>query len=105
MPTHCFQPCSLVPAMTTLTVQLLESDLTQPELQSKLGAVVGNFKREGLITKGSVKAVFPGNQDRRRRSTFIVNLVGGAEEVASRLNDLPEVERAYIAPARRTFGR
>lgn len=91
--------------MTTLTVQLLESDLTQPELQSKLGAVVGNFKQEGLITKCSVEAVFPGHQDRRRRSTFVIKLAGGAEEVASRLNDLPEVERAYIAPARRSLGR
>jgi hypothetical protein len=91
--------------MTTLTVQLSESNLTQPELQSKLGAVVGELKREGLITKGSVEAVFPGHQDSRRRSTFVVELIGGAEEVASRLNDLPEVERAYIAPARRVLGR
>lgn len=91
--------------MTTLTVQLFESDLPQPELEFKLGVIVGELRRQGVTKSATVEAVFPGHQDPRRRSTFMVQVRGGENEVVSCLNKSPEVERAYVAPTRGALSR
>jgi len=85
--------------VSSVTVQLRASALSQDALWRKLRELVSPLRKEGLTT--DVKPVFPGEQDPRLRSAFVVTVSTQGERVAAMLNQQPDVERAYVAPLRR----
>lgn len=85
--------------MSSVTVQLRPSDLSQDALSQTLRELLSVFEKEGLVA--DVQPVFPGEQDPRLRSAFVVTVSTQGARVAALLNQRPEVERAFIAPPRR----
>lgn len=85
--------------MSSVTVQLRASGLSQDALWRKLRELLRNLSNDGVAT--DVQPVFPGEQDPRKRSAFVVTVSNQGERVAAMLNQQPDVERAYVAPSRR----
>lgn len=86
--------------MTPLTIKLLESVLSQSELQANLESVLQDLKNTEIIIQGIVEAVFPGDVDSSHKLLFVIYVEGDAAKAATHLSNLPEVKHAYVTPSR-----
>jgi hypothetical protein len=87
--------------MTTVTVRLKDDGGTQSELRDRLGRLVCNLVQQGYAESPSIEPVYPGDEQGRWKRTFVVTFPDrGGKAFAENLNKQPDVELAYVAPAR-----
>jgi hypothetical protein len=86
--------------MTTLTVKLHDCGETQSQLEQKLRRLLRSLVVRGITPSADVEAAYPGDEQSRWKTTFVVEVSDQAQMIADMLSAIPEVERAYVAPER-----
>jgi hypothetical protein len=85
----------------SVTVLFEQTDQPQVLLCRRLDKVVHDLEKRGLAKNAHVETVFPGEERKRLKGTFVVIFSGVANLVVDALSAVPGVEKAYIAPSRR----
>ena len=87
--------------MTSVTVRFGPSSTSQSELLRELVRATRSLEKDGVLENAKVEAVFPGDETEQFKGAFVVSFHSSSpRQVADRLNELPGVRKAYVAPAR-----
>jgi hypothetical protein len=87
--------------MSSVTVRFSPSSTPQKELLWELVRATRSLERDGVLENARVEAVFPDDETNDLKGTFVVSFSSRTpRQVADRLNALPGVRKAYVAPAR-----
>jgi len=90
--------------MSSVTVKFHPSNTSQSELLLALRQAMRMLENDGVLQNVKVEAVFPGDET-DLKGAFVVSFNSTAPaKVAARLNALPGVGKAYVAPARSELG-
>jgi hypothetical protein len=87
--------------MTSVTVRFSPSSTSQSELLRELVRWTRSLEKDGVLENAKVEAVFPGDETEHFKGAFVVSFHSSTpRQVADRLNELPGVRKAYVAPGR-----
>jgi hypothetical protein len=91
--------------MSSVTVRFGPSSTSQNELLRELVRATRSLEKDGVLTDAKVEAAFPGDETAQFKGAFVVTFYSSTPgKVADRLNELPGVRKAYVAPARAELG-
>lgn len=91
--------------MTSITVRFGPSSTSQSELLRELVRATRSLEKDGVLENAKVEPVFPGDETEQFKGDFLVSFHSNRpSHVADRLNKLPGVRKAYVAPARGELG-
>ena len=87
--------------MSSVTVRFDPSNTSQHDLLRQLQRVAHSLEADGVLRNVKVEAVFPGDETEQFKGAFVVSFHGSPSgQVITRLNEVPGVRKAYVAPAR-----
>ena len=87
--------------MNSVTVRFAPSSTSQIDLLRELVRATRSLERDGMLEAAKVEAVYPGDETAQFKGAFVVSFYSASPRmVADRLNELPGVRRAYVAPTR-----
>ena len=87
--------------MSSVTVRFGPSTTSQSDLMLALVRAMRSLEKDGVLRDAKVEAVFPGDETAQFKGAFVVKFYSSTpSEVADRLNALPGVHKAYVAPTR-----
>jgi len=87
--------------MSSVTVRFGPSTTPQSDLLRALERAARSLEQDGVLKNAKVEAVFPGDETAQFKGAFVVKFYSSTPgKVADRLNALPGVRNAYVAPAR-----
>jgi hypothetical protein len=87
--------------MSSITVRFGPSSISQHELLCELVRATLSLEKDGVLKNAKVEAVFPGDETAQFKGAFMVKFYSSTPaKAADRLNELPGVRKAYVAPAR-----
>jgi|SwirhisoilCB3_FD_contig_31_13864738_length_454_multi_10_in_0_out_0_1 hypothetical protein len=90
--------------MSSVTVRFGPSPVPQSDLLLRLVRATRSLEQDGVLKDAQVEAVFPGDETAQFKGAFVVKFYSNTpSKVADRLNALPGVSKAYVAPARTAY--